>query len=128
VRIRRHSAEAQERARERREKEDSAPRLAVLAPTLKELRLEMEEQQADGTIAGTRHARLVVVATAAALFEVPCTDTSCKNGGHDLTNEIVYELKRKSESFSGESACGGELGASTCRRILKYDARAGYSE
>jgi hypothetical protein len=116
------------KARDRRDKEDQSKRLQSEVPKLLELRLDIEEGLADSSVAGTRYTRIVVVPSAAALFELGCSESSCKDGGHDLTREILYALGRGEESFTGESLCGGQVGTANCRRLLKYRAAARYDQ
>ena len=70
--------------------------------------------------------RHVVVASAPALFVPPCHDTQCKDGGHDLTDEILAALRRRSGRFAGEDACRGTVGSAGCSRVLQYVAVATY--
>jgi hypothetical protein len=125
---RRSQNEAKLRAAERRRREDEAPRLKHEVPTLAELKLELSEQIGDSNVSAAKHVRHVVVDHAPALFEVPCTDSACQDGGHDLTSEIVRALKNGSTEFSGDDDCHGRLGtsASPCRRVLHYTAFAKY--
>ncbi|MDX2052250.1 MAG: hypothetical protein SFV15_07665 [Polyangiaceae bacterium] len=122
----RYMSEAAVKARERREREDQCARLAKEVPLLRELRLDIEERHPESAVAGTRYTRVVVVPSAAALFELTCGDTGCKDGGHDLTREILGALTRGKVEFSGESSCRGQLGTADCRRLLKYQAVARY--
>jgi len=121
------NAEAAERQAERRRKEDEAPRLAVLVPNLEKLRIEVLERSSSIVRPEHTHVRHVVVASAPALFVIPCHDTQCKDGGHDLTAEILAFLGRKRERFEGEDACTGMVGTAPCTRILGYVAEATYS-
>ncbi len=127
VRNYRYMSEAAVKARERREREDGCPRLLKEVPRLQELRLDIEERHPESAVAGTRYTRVVVVPSAAALFELNCGDTGCKDGGHDLTREILGALTRGKVEFSGESSCRGQLGTADCRRLLKYQAVAHYA-
>jgi hypothetical protein len=67
-----------------------------------------------------------VVASAPALFVLPCRDTQCKDGGHDLTNVILAALRRQKERFEGEDACLGVVGSAGCSRVLGFVAVATY--
>jgi hypothetical protein len=122
----RRFSEAAQRFAERRRREDEAPRLATVVPALQSLRLELRESRAGGQMAEVAHIRRVVVERAPALFEVPCQDTSCKDGGHDLTHEILDRLRSGAGEFAGEDACHGRVGTATCQRILNYSASAEY--
>lgn len=121
----RHS-EAAARSAERRRREDAAPRLLELVPTLESLTLEVQERRADTTVAETSHVRRIPVAHAPALFELPCHDTFCNGGGHDVTAEILKALRAGMQRFEGEDACGGTTGAAPCARVLHYVATASY--
>jgi hypothetical protein len=122
----RRFSEAAQRFAERRRREDEAPRLATLVPALANLQLEFRESRAGGQVAEVAHKRRVVVDRAPALFEVPCQDTSCKDGGHDLTHEIVERLRSGAVEFSGEDGCHGRVGTANCARVLAYSAVAEY--
>jgi hypothetical protein len=126
----RRRSEAALRATERRKREDDAPRLKEEVPRLEELRLEIEEFLGDSTVSAARHSRLIVVDRAPALFEFPCTEPSCNDGGHDLTHAILRALRTEATEFRGEDSCYGRLGtsASPCRRVLRYLAHAKYGE
>lgn len=127
---RRRQSEAQLRATERRKRQDDAPRLKTEIPGLSELRLEIEEYLGGSTVSAARHTRHIVVAGAPALFEFPCSESGCNDGGHDLTSEIMRALRSGSTEFQGEDTCYGHLGssASPCRRVLRYSAIAKFGE
>jgi hypothetical protein len=118
--------EATRRNAERRQREDEAPRLAATVPALQGLRLEVFERSASISHPEHAHVRHVVVANAPALFVMPCHDTQCKDGGHDLTREILSALQRKNARFEGEDACRGTVGSAGCSRVLGYVATATY--
>jgi len=111
---------------ERRRREAEAPRLAAMAPTLEKLRLECSERNANIVRPEHTHVRHVTVESAPALFVVPCHDSRCKDGGHDLTAAILAALKARKERFSGEDACAGVVGSSACSRVLDYVGVATY--
>ena len=114
----RRNRDAANRFAERRKREDEAPRLATEAPKLDTLRLDLEERRPGVVSAEVSHIRRVVVAHAPAMFEVPCSDPSCADGGHDLTNG--------DEKFDGEDTCLGQVGNASCERILRYVGTATY--
>ncbi len=118
--------DAAERYAERRRREEEAPRLLAVVPTLESLRLEISEHRAGGTLSEAAHVRRIVVERAPALFVLPCHDAACKGGGHDITHEVMRALREKSEHFTGESPCNGSVGSSECRRVLAYVATATY--
>jgi hypothetical protein len=126
--VRWRQREAQERFAERRRREDEAPRLLAVVPELETLKLRLEEHRAGGTLAEASHVRPIVVANAPALFAFTCQDSSCKDGGHDLTSEILAALKSKREHFEGEDACRGQIGSAECARVLRYVATATYKK
>ena len=80
----------------------------------------------DVSVAETGHIRHVVVAHAPLLFEMPCRDQACKDGGHDVTNAIVRSLKNGETQFEGEHSCTGYVGDGPCQRVLRYVATASY--
>jgi hypothetical protein len=126
---RRRQSEAAQRATERRQREDDAPRLKQQISGLMELRLEIEERLGDSAIAAARHTRHIIVDRAPALFDLPCTENSCREGGHDMTGEIMRGLRSGATEFTGHDACLGRLGAGAdpCRRVLHYVAFAKYA-
>ena len=118
--------EAASRLEDRRRREAEAPRLATAVPTLEKLRLECSERNANIVRPEHSHTRHVVVQSAPALFVLPCHDSRCKDGGHDLTVRILAALKSKKERFEGEDACHGVVGSSSCSRVLDYVGVATY--
>ena len=92
---------------------------------MKTLRIRIEECFGVGS---TKYTRLFVVATARALFLVPCGDPRCIDGGHDLTHAVMQALRAKTESFHGNDECMGDLGSSVCLRVLQFDVVAEYAE
>jgi len=122
----RQDREVTRRTAERRRREDEAPRLAATIPTLQGLRLDVLEASKSISRPEFSHARHVVVASAPALFVMPCHDTQCKDGGHDLTQEILAALRRRSARFEGEDVCRGTVGTADCSRIVRYVAVATY--
>ena len=124
---RRHS-EAAQRQTERRLREDEAPRLTAEVPRLASLRLEIAENRGGGMIAEAAHVRRIVVESAPALFMMSCADKSCKDGGHDLTWDIMRALKSSMPRFEGEHTCDGQLGTATCGRVMHYVGIAEYRD
>jgi hypothetical protein len=90
--------------------------------------LELDERHGEGTIGAARHIRHIPVQHAPARFEIPCADTSCREGGHDLTWSILRSLKASKPSFDGEDPCNGQLGSGSCRRVLHFLVHAKYSD
>lgn len=122
----RRNNEASERSAERRRREDEAPRLAASFPNLVSLKLQLQELKGDVSVAETGHIRHVVVAHAPLLFEMPCRDSACKDGGHDVTAAIARALKAGDTQFEGEHGCTGYVGDAPCQRVLRYTASATY--
>lgn len=118
--------EAAVRQAERRRREDDAPRLAESVPKLEDLRLELEERRPGIGTPETAHIRRIVVQYAPALFILPCQDSNCKEGGHDLTDEIMRALHAHHGRFEGEDACMGYVGSAVCQRVLHYVGIADY--
>jgi hypothetical protein len=93
---------------------------------LESLRLEIDERRGMGALSGGMHIRRVVVENAPALFFMPCSDRDCRDGGHDLTREIMGALSRGQPRFEGEDACEGQLGSARCGTVLRFVAVATY--
>ncbi len=109
---------------ERWKREDEAPRLKEKVPTVTSLRLDLEELEEERPIIGTRRVRHIVVDQAAALFEIPCSDSKCENGGHDVTRQVMEALTKLQSTFEFQSACAGESGQRPCGRVLAVTASA----
>lgn len=120
--------EAAERFAERRRREDDAPRLREKVPRLRSLRLEIEERRATSASAENKHVRLIVVDRAPALFVIPCGDSLCQDGGHDVTHALVQALVRGEPQVEIEDSCYGQVGSSTCGRIVRVVAKPTYGE
>jgi hypothetical protein len=125
-RFRQRQTEAAERTAERRRREDEAPRLREEVPKLATLVLEIQEHRAGTIVLESTHIRRIPVEHAPALFELPCQDSFCKNGGHDVTQAVLRALQSGATSFQGEHACSGQTGAAECQRVLRYVATATY--
>lgn len=121
-------SEAELVCRERRQREDDAPRLRQEVRQLASLAIEIAEYRSAGTALAARHTRRVVVEHAPALFEIPCTEERCRGGGYDLTYEIMRALKAKRTLFDGQETCSGQLGSGECGRTLRYTAHATYAD
>lgn len=98
----------------------------MLVPELTSLRLELSEKRNDVGVADTSHIRRVVVEHAPALFIIPCGESSCRDGGHDITRAIVRSLEQKLEKFEGDDPCSGQTGTAGCARTLVFTAIATY--
>lgn len=112
------------RSAERRKRESEAPRLASEVPNLKSLRIEIVEHVPTGT---TKHVKLVVVASAPALFVVPCGDADCQDGDHDLTRAVMGSLRARQSETSGESSCQGSVRGGNCHRHISYRVSAEFA-
>ena len=117
--------EATRRFAERRERENSAARLLAEVPDLVSLDLSLSESRGE-MAGGVTHVRHIVVGSAPALFEIPCGDPSCKEGGHDLTYEIVRALRQRATESDGRDTCNGSVGSASCGRDLHFRAIAVY--
>jgi hypothetical protein len=124
--FRSRSTEASQQAAERRQREDRAPRLKAEVPTLDTLQLELEEMRQGASVPETVHKKHVAVAHAPALFDLPCLDTTCMGGGHDVTHQVLAALRSKSTKFHGEHACNGTTRTAPCTRVLRYSGVATY--
>jgi hypothetical protein len=125
---RRASPEVELLRKERRQRENDAPRLRQEVGQLTSLALEVSEYRSAGGFLAARHTRRIVVEHAPALFEIPCTEERCRGGGYDLTYHVMRSLKSKSTEFEGEDSCPGQMGSGECGRVLHYTARASYTE
>jgi hypothetical protein len=120
------SREAHQRFAERRKREDEARRLRDEIPRLRTLKLEVEEHRRETTIAETKHVRHIIVDRAPALFELPCNDPSCREGGHDLTDAVTQRLRGQATEFVVEDVCMGDVRGAPCGRVVRVVATATY--
>jgi hypothetical protein len=120
--------EAAERFAERRRQEDEAPRLRDVIPDLLTCRVDISEARADATIADTAHTRYIVVARAPPLLIIPCSDPSCRDGGHDVSSVLLRGLRERRNEIPSEDRCNGNVGAEHCGRMLRFHAQATYAE
>jgi hypothetical protein len=111
---------------DRWKRENDAPRLRDEVPKLETLRMSLEEFSGGHSIAGTSRVQHVVVAQASARFEIPCGDSKCEEGGHDVTHDLLGHLRAAHAAFDGSSICVGRVGERPCERQLKYVAQAKY--
>lgn len=82
-----------------------------------------------GSVTGSEvaHTRTVIVERAPALFVIPCHDSACRDGGYDITNEMLRGLRSKQSEIEGENRCMGSIGnGGSCTRILKFKAISTY--
>jgi len=124
----RKHGEAAQRFAERRRREDEAPRLIAEFPLLRTLRLDVDEHHREGVVSTEpAHIRRIVVEHAPALFFLPCGDTRCKDGGHDITRPVMDALRAGETRFEGEDECTGSQGSGQCGRILHYVGTATFA-
>jgi hypothetical protein len=123
---RRRNIEREERKVLRHEREDAAGKLLLKIPELTSLSLAIHEVRPDGLASDAQYIRRVVVEHAPALFEVPCSYAYCKDGGYDVTREVLDALRSHMARFEGERACRGNCGVNGCVRVLRYVATATY--
>jgi len=125
----RRNTEAATRFEERRQRERDAQRLRARVPSLATLRLDIAEGH--GAIdAGPKHARIVMVETGAALFELSCADPSCRGGGYDLTHSVMRGLLEGKGHFEVDQRCAGSVGSmqsADCGRNVHVDVTATYT-
>ena len=100
---------------------ERAGKLAPMFPSLTSLSVAVNEMRAGSTVVENRYVKRVVVAHAAALFEFPCTSSSCHSGGYDLTFEILAGLRSGQPQFEGVGRC------QRCDRQLRYDSTVTYA-
>ncbi|HLV22218.1 MAG TPA: hypothetical protein VKZ49_15100 [Polyangiaceae bacterium] len=122
----RRGREIAERVAERRRREEAAPALSSIVPELAQLDMNIEERRAGTKLLESTHIRRVVVEHARALFVLPCGDRACKEGGHDITAEVLHALRAGKNEFEGEDPCVGQTGSASCQRVLRYVAHAEY--
>ena len=111
--------EAQQRFADRRKREDDSPRLSEELPNLAALKLTVEERRPTAVTAESKYVRHVIVDRAPALFDIPCGDPSCSGGGHDVTQQLMRQLRAAQAEIMVEHECQGGVGASHCGRILR---------
>jgi hypothetical protein len=122
----RKTSEAAQRYLERRQREEQAPRLVAEVSGLLTLNLDLSETSTQVASGVARHVRRIQVEHAPALFFFPCGDPQCRDGGHDLTREIMGELGQRAATFEGDDSCRGAVGPNLCSRVLHYSATATY--
>jgi len=122
----RKNLERTERRNQRMAREDAAGKLLERAPDLTDLHIEIDETPRGGSVGGTRYIRRVVLAQAPALFEVSCSEPRCRDGGYDVTSEILAALASRRTLFEGQQSCAGRCSLGDCGRVLHYVATATY--
>ncbi len=127
MRLGQRQLEAADRHRDRREREDAAPRLRDQVGGLQTLSIEVDDRRGAGILTDTRYVRHVVVERAPALFEIPCSAERCEDGGHDVTRDVMQSLLAGEQEFVGKDICFGWLGNDRCDRVLRFVGHATYS-
>ncbi|MCU0686989.1 MAG: hypothetical protein MUF34_32890 [Polyangiaceae bacterium] len=112
--------------RAERRSEGAAGRLHVRVPDLLSLKFVLHEAWPGRWQGGTGYIRYVDLATAPALFELPCLYGYCRGGRYDLTNQTLAALARHSVRFVGACHCSGHLGSVRCTRRVRFVAMAAY--
>lgn len=120
------NSEAAQRFAERRRREDAAPRIREVVPNLATLRLEIDERRGASNAGDPKHVRLVVVDSAPALFNLPCGDHACKDGGHDMTDNVLRALQAGATRFELEDTCHGNVGKAFCGAVMHIVITATY--
>jgi hypothetical protein len=110
---------------EQRRREDAAPRMRDVLPTLRGIRFKFQDSREEGRTIALPYTRHIVIATAPALFVFRCIEPTC-NGLHELTEEILAELRKAVRHAEGESVCHGYIGDVPCDRTLLYAFEAEY--
>ena len=110
-----------ERFSQRRVVEDEAPRLSQQVPALLSLRLEIAERIRDSVVGiEPPHIRRIVVENAGAMFVLACGERRCREGGHDITYEVMSALRAGRTRFEGDDDCFGAQGSAQCERVMHY--------
>ena len=122
----RRRTDASERYLERRRREDEAPRLIDVVPDLRSCKLEIEERRVGASTVDVKHTRHIVVGRAPALFVIACGDPACRDGGYDITYELLRGLKTGAKEVHVHDACHGQTGTANCGRELDCTAFADY--
>src|SRR5690349_3413612 len=124
--FRNRETDARGRVTERTRRADEAPRLLAEVPALLSLHLEVEVFRGEYAVSNSKHIRRITVEAAPAVFEMPCVNSFCRDGGHDLTFEVLRSLRRGIPRFEGEDGCRGRTGSAECSCSLRYVVVATY--
>lgn len=111
---------------ERRQREHESVRLRDRVPNLASLRLGIVEGRGE-TKVDPKHSRVIMVDTAPALFVLPCADHACRDGGHDITSEILRGLQSGASQFEIDDDCQGTISATACGRKMHVTVLATYA-
>ena len=124
---RRDSTEEAARRKARHARDDASPRLRDRVPRLEALHFEISVSREGVAVEAARHVKRFVVGQAPALFVLDCTDQSCRDGGHDLTERVLGQLAANQERFEAEDSCRGRSGDRECGRVVRVTAFATYA-
>ncbi len=124
----RKNLELKERRTHRMAREDAAGKLLLKTPDLVDLHMSIDETQKGGSMGDRRYIRRIVLAQAPALFEVPCSDPQCEDGGYDVTHEVLSALASRRTHFEGQQTCLGRGRVKDCGRVFHYVATATYRD
>jgi hypothetical protein len=115
-------------ATERMEREDQAKRLLEEVPSLKSLRMTVRHRRGEMGFSASEFVKVVIVSRAPALFVIPCGDPHCRDGGADVTQEVLRALRTGKQSFEGTAHCSGALGTAShsCTTVMTYTCEATY--
>jgi hypothetical protein len=117
---------AQSAERFRRELE--APLLRTEVPDLLGLSIELAEGGQGGSMPETRHVRRFVLATARALFLIPCGNPLCQGGGHDISTVVMGALRSHRPEQAGDSPCPGLVDGTPCTRTVHFIVRGTFED
>lgn len=125
-RFRQRQSESSRLAAERRRREDGAPRLVQAIPLLESLSIEVEERRGGSVASESKYVRHFLLPQASSRFELPCMDSECEDGGHDITDGVLRALRSGSTYFEGEDSCNGHLRTANCTRVIHWVTKAKY--
>ncbi len=126
MRTKQRRTESLRRREERWQREDEANRLTEEVPNLSSLSIEILEQSTESGQPPTRYVRRVPVESAPALFEIPCSEQKCEDGGYDITRAVMNGLRAGESQFEGTINCSGSLPEQLCSRSLRWVVKAAY--
>jgi hypothetical protein len=115
-------------ARKRREREEAAKRLAEVVPELESLKLDISDTADYEGALPVSYIRHVIVTMAPAMFDLPCGDKKCEEGGHDVTRKMMRRLRRGDTHWSVKSKCRGSKKGEPCTRELEFEVEAEYAD
>ena len=81
---------------------------------------EVRERRSGAPVNEASYIRRIMVPHAPALFLIPCGDSSCRDGGHDITSAVLIALRSGQDRFEGQDFCSGYAGSAPCQRELTY--------